>query len=82
MVVVFLNMEKKPIHSVMRTAWTVPGFSTLITSAPKSPSIMVQYGPASTLERENIIRHIDKIFTFKPANADGQSHEIKRCYKI
>jgi len=73
---------KNTIHIVIRTAWTVPGFSTLMTSAPKSPSTMVQYGPASTLKRENIIRHIDKIITFKPANDHGQSHEIKRCCKI
>ena len=66
----------------MKTAWTVPGFSTLMTSAPRSPSIMVQYGPASTLEKENRKWHIDKICTFKPANNDGQSHEIKRCCKV
>src|SRR5262249_11934293 len=30
-----------------------PGRSTLITSAPRSPSIMVQYGPESTLVRSS-----------------------------
>ena len=70
-VVVLLKCGKSTFYSIMKTAWTVPGFSTLMTSAPRSPSIMVQYGPASTLEKEKRIWHIDKIFTFKPANDDG-----------
>lgn len=32
----------------------LPGLSTLIMSAPRSPSIIVQKGPASTLEKNKV----------------------------
>ena len=39
-----------------RVSSPLPGFSTLITSAPRSPSIYTQVGPASTRVRSNTVR--------------------------
>jgi len=45
----------------------VPGNSTFITSAPWSASIIVQYGPASTLLKSNTLIPANDfiIFVFK-----------------